>query len=201
MGEWNYLPGGICTKLQRGIPRPVPDPNELFLENLSLIERLISSVCRREGMGNREIEEFAAAVKLRLLENNCAVIRAFQGRTSFATYILAVIARALLDLRDSESRKEHSSVVSAVERDSTDRASAIVRDFLSALPAQDRLLFRLRSASDMTISEIARAVNSEPRRVYRCFESRCAELREKLRAAGIEIADVGPLVGQEYNAD
>jgi hypothetical protein len=72
------------------------DLSDFFLQNLTLIEQTISSVCRRKGMNADEIEEFAAVVKLRLIEDDYAVIAAFQRRSSFGTYIAAVVARLFI---------------------------------------------------------------------------------------------------------
>jgi RNA polymerase sigma factor for flagellar operon FliA len=84
-------------------------PRELLLANLPLIEQIVSLICRRKGMNPDEMEEFAASFKLRLIENDYAIIRAFQQRSSFATYIAAVIGRALLDHRNREWGKWRAS--------------------------------------------------------------------------------------------
>jgi len=77
-------------------------PREVLLANLPLIEQIISSICRRKGMNPDDIEEFSSVVKLRLIENDYAIIRAFKERSSFATYIAAVISRNVLDHRNRE---------------------------------------------------------------------------------------------------
>jgi RNA polymerase sigma factor (sigma-70 family) len=77
-------------------------PSEFLLANLPLIEQIIASVCRRKGMSADDAEEFSAVMKLRLVEDDYAVIRAFKGRSSFATYIAAVVGHALLDYRNRE---------------------------------------------------------------------------------------------------
>lgn len=77
-------------------------PREYLIANLPLIDQITMSICRRKGMPPEEIEEFAAVLKLKLVENDYAIIRAFRERSSFATYIAAVIGRALLDYRRRE---------------------------------------------------------------------------------------------------
>lgn len=79
--------------------RSVNDPASVLLKNLPLIERIIASICHRRGMDADEIEEFAAEVRLRLVEDDYAIIRAFAGRATFGTYMAAVIGRMLLDSR------------------------------------------------------------------------------------------------------
>jgi RNA polymerase sigma factor for flagellar operon FliA len=84
-------------------------PREFLLANLPLIEQIVASICRRKGMNPDEIDEFAAVFKLRLVDNDYAVIRAFRERSSFATYIAAVIGKALLDHRNREWGKWRAS--------------------------------------------------------------------------------------------
>src|SRR5205085_2672080 len=69
----------------------------LLIENLPLLEQIIESICARKGMHADEIEEFAAEVKLRLVSNDYAVINAYAGRSSFKTYLAAVVSKLLLD--------------------------------------------------------------------------------------------------------
>jgi len=56
-----------------------------------------------------EIEEFAGIVRLRLVENDYAILRAFQGRSRFATYIASVIGRMLLDHHNQQWGKWRKS--------------------------------------------------------------------------------------------
>ena len=83
--------------------------SEFLLEKLPLIERVIASICRRKGMCADEIEEFAGIVRLRLVENDYAILRAFQGRSRFATYIASVIGRMLLDHHNQQWGKWRKS--------------------------------------------------------------------------------------------
>lgn len=85
------------------------DPEKFLLDHLSEIERIASSIGRRKRMDAAAIEEFAADVRLRLVADNYAVLRAFQGRSSFATYISAVMTRLLLDQRNREWGKWRAS--------------------------------------------------------------------------------------------
>lgn len=73
--------------------------SDTFLAHLPLIERILGSVCRRNGFPADESEEFAAWAKLRLVDDDYAVIRKFQGRSSFSTYLTTVIANLFRDYR------------------------------------------------------------------------------------------------------
>ncbi len=72
---------------------------ELFTSHLLLIERVLSSVCRRNSFPPDEAEEFASWAKLRLLDDNFAVFRKFQGRSSLSTYLTTVIVNLFRDYR------------------------------------------------------------------------------------------------------
>jgi len=68
----------------------------LFLEHLDLIDQIVRTTGRRRHL-SAEQEEFAGFVRLRLIENDYAVLRKFQNRSSLRTYLAAVIERMSLD--------------------------------------------------------------------------------------------------------
>lgn len=73
------------------------DAQRLFLDNLDLIERIVRSVSRRHHLSFIEQEDFAGFVNVRLLEDDCAVLRKFRGKSSMWTYLVAVVERQVLD--------------------------------------------------------------------------------------------------------
>ena len=73
------------------------ESQRLFLDNLELIERIVRTAGRRHHLSFVEQEDFAGVVNVRLLENDCAVLRKFRGKSSMWTYLAAVIERHLLD--------------------------------------------------------------------------------------------------------
>jgi RNA polymerase sigma factor (sigma-70 family) len=249
------------------------DASEFFLRNLPLIEQTIAAVCRRNGMSADEIEEFSAALKLRLIENDYAVIGAFQRRSSFAAYIAAVAARFLLDQRNKEWGKWRRSAeaerlgeiaiqlerllyrdnhtlteafavlaaahpelaradveqlatrlpprwrrrkVDVEEADLTlsvppptadaecaeaaGRISEIVREAIDELPEDDQFVLRLRFDSDMTVPQIARALQRDAQQLYRRLYTIFGQLHEKLARAGIDASDVANLIGKDIEA-
>ncbi len=78
------------------------DGQRLFLDNLSTIDRVIAAVARRHRLSIHEHEEFRSLVRLRLLEDDARVLRAFEKRSSLATYLTIVISRIFLDFRNQE---------------------------------------------------------------------------------------------------
>jgi len=85
------------------------DARALLEANLDLIERVIRFTARRQRLDESELEEFASIVKLKLVENEYAVIRKFQGRSHLATFITIVVRRMVLDYRIHYWGKWHAS--------------------------------------------------------------------------------------------
>ena len=71
----------------------------LFLENLALIDRVVAFVSRRNHYREDEAEDLEGYVRLRLIENDYAILRKFEGRSSFSTYLTTVIQRLAFQYR------------------------------------------------------------------------------------------------------
>jgi len=74
-----------------------PEARELLTSNLAVVERAVGFASRRYRLDLNDAEEFAAVVKLKLVDNDYAILRAYEARSSFATYISIVIQRLALD--------------------------------------------------------------------------------------------------------
>ena len=74
---------------------------EVYLANRELIEDAIAAVCRRRRLVPDEADEFAADARLHLIKNDYAVLRAFAGRSSLRTYVIAVLSHLFLDWRNA----------------------------------------------------------------------------------------------------
>lgn len=70
-------------------------PEELFSSNLKLIDAVITGVCRRAGLRDADAEDFASAAKLALIENDYAILRSFEGRSSLGSFLTVVVQRLL----------------------------------------------------------------------------------------------------------
>lgn len=77
----------------------VMNPRELFETSLSTIDSVVSAVCRRAHLRGADAEDFASTARVHLLENDCAVLRRYEGRSSLAGYLTVVISRLLSDER------------------------------------------------------------------------------------------------------
>lgn len=75
------------------------DAEQLFLSQLPLIERIVASICRRKCCFGDEAEDFGQWVKLRLIEDDYAVLRKFRGRSKLSTYLNTVVHNLFRDYR------------------------------------------------------------------------------------------------------
>ena len=86
------------------------DAEALFRANLAVIDRVIGEVCRRGRLPPAEVEDFASAVRLALIENDYEILRRWQGRATLAGYLNIVIRRLLADRRDRDLGRWYPSV-------------------------------------------------------------------------------------------
>lgn len=75
---------------------------DLFASHADTIADVVAFVCRRHRLPADQAEEFTSRFHLKLVDDDCAVLRRFQGRSSMRTYLVAVGERLLLDWRISE---------------------------------------------------------------------------------------------------
>jgi RNA polymerase sigma factor for flagellar operon FliA len=69
------------------------NPETTYLQNLDTIERIAAFVARRNHLNADESGEFIQVVRVKLFENDYAIIRKFQGLSAFRTYLTTVILR------------------------------------------------------------------------------------------------------------
>jgi RNA polymerase sigma factor for flagellar operon FliA len=112
-------------------PPSDPTPEELFVENLPLIEEIIGHCCRKSHFTPHEAEDFGGHVRLKLIEDDYAVFRKFRGRSSIRTYLTTVISRLLLDYQNHIWTKwRHSAEAERLGRVAMRLEQLLVRDGL-----------------------------------------------------------------------
>ncbi len=72
---------------------------DLFSSRLDLIRDVVRYTCRRYCLSSEEAADFASHVNLKLMDQDCAVLRKFQGKSSERTYLGTVIQRLYHDYR------------------------------------------------------------------------------------------------------
>lgn len=167
------------------------EPREFLLENLPLIRQITASICRRRGMETEDIEDFISEVQLRLISDDYAIIRAFRRRSSFPTFLAAVVTRQLLDYRNRRWGKWH--------------ASAEAERLGDTAIAVERALYRDRQ----TVDEALAALSGEhPELTREDIEELRARLPRRLRrkmvnldeATAVAAPDVQPDAGHSETA-
>ncbi|HYC88331.1 MAG TPA: sigma-70 family RNA polymerase sigma factor [Thermoanaerobaculia bacterium] len=78
------------------------DPESTYLEHLASIERIAAFVARKNHLNPDDTVEFVQVVRCRLFEDDYAIIRKFEGRSSFTTYLTTVINRLFYEWRVKE---------------------------------------------------------------------------------------------------
>lgn len=140
---------------------------ELFLDHLALLERILACVGRRLGARD-EAEDFASWAKLRLIENDYAILAKFEGRASFGTFLHTVVVNLARDYRISRWGKWRPSA--AAKRLGTlavELETALVRDGLALEEAVSTIIGR---HSETDRDELETLAAQLPERMPRRFE-------------------------------
>jgi RNA polymerase sigma factor (sigma-70 family) len=76
--------------------------HNLYSEHADTIESVLAYTRRAHRLSADDADEFSSWARLRLLEDDCAILRKFQGLSSFKTFLVTVIQRLFLDWRIKE---------------------------------------------------------------------------------------------------
>lgn len=69
----------------------------MLLEHLPLVDKIVRTTGRRRHLSPVELEDFSGVVRLRLIDDDHAILRKFRHRSSWWTYLSAVVERLSLD--------------------------------------------------------------------------------------------------------
>lgn len=116
------------------------DPRRLYEEHLDLIGTICSSIGRRNGCRPDEIEDFTSQVHVKLLEDECARLAKFEGRSSLRTFLVATIANLFRDWR--------------IEKWGKWRPSALAQRLGPLAVRLERLLYRDRRSFAEAVREL-----------------------------------------------
>ena len=72
-------------------------PAELFLAHLPHIDKVVAHLCRKHHFQKEECEDFRGRVRVKLIEDDYAIIRKFKGRSSLKTYLTTVVSNEMKD--------------------------------------------------------------------------------------------------------
>ncbi len=90
-------------------PVAIEPVEEWLASNVPLVERLCRYVCRDTRMSPADVDEFVSSVLLKLVDDDYAVLRGYEGRAQMSSFLIVVIRRALSDDRAREHGKYRPS--------------------------------------------------------------------------------------------
>ncbi len=120
--------------------QPDRDHEALLVAALPVVDEVVRFVCRRGRCRPDETEEFAAWVRLRLVEDDYGILRQYAGRSSLKSYLAVVVQRLFID-----ARRQHLGVW---------RPSAEARRLGPLAVRLDTLLHRDQMALDQAIDQL-----------------------------------------------
>lgn len=73
--------------------------------NEAAIEGVLRYICRKEGLRDDSAEEFSQWTRLKLIENDCAILRSFKGTCPFKNFLITVVLNKYRDWLDETKGK------------------------------------------------------------------------------------------------
>lgn len=142
-----------------------------LVELLPFIERSVRCCARRYRLDAADAEELEGQIKLRLLEDDCAVLRQFRGTSRLTTYLTKVIVNLTLDHLRREGRWRPSAGALREGRVAVELEELIYRDGCSLSEAHQ--ILGDRHAGGVELAELERlAAVLRPRRQVRVLHMR-----------------------------
>jgi len=81
------------------------DQDHPYSSNEDAIERILKFICRKEGLRDHLADDFCQWTRLKLIDNDSAILRSFKGEASFKTFLVTVIGNKYRDWLDSQYGK------------------------------------------------------------------------------------------------
>ena len=143
---------------------------KLLLEHLGAIERFAARLARNSGFRDAEVDDFVGSVRLKLVDENYAVLRRHRGESSLRGYLKMVVGNLLRDERNHLLGKYRPSVV-ATRRgpDAVQLDRFVRRDGLDTETAIR--MVRERHPRGRSADELRRLADALPERRSRRFVS------------------------------
>jgi RNA polymerase sigma factor (sigma-70 family) len=140
-------------------------PEAIFLEHLETIEKAIRFALRGGPRACEDPDDFASWVKLKLIENDYAIIRKFEHRSTFAAFISVVVHRLFADYRIAHWGKWHpSSQAKHLGEPALTIEILLIRDGRSLDEALALLKTRWPYLTAEEVTQIAARLPQRPRR-------------------------------------
>jgi RNA polymerase sigma factor for flagellar operon FliA len=152
------------------------DYQRLLLDHLDLVDQIVRTTGRRRHLSATERDDFASFVNLRLVDDDYAILRKFQNRSTLWTYLAAVIERLSLDFcAEKWGRWRPSAMADRLGPIAVILERLVTRDSHTIEEAME--IVRTNHDSAMTYGELRRIWDQLPTRV------RTTEVGEEAAAA------------------
>jgi RNA polymerase sigma factor for flagellar operon FliA len=126
------------------------NPEILILEHLGWINRVSEMTCTQHGVWGPEAEDFAASVRLKIMEDDYAILRRHRGESSLKTYLAAIVHRKFLDhWREQRGRWRPSAEARRLGPPAPDLEALVYRDNYRLDQAGEKL----RTSGRTTLSD------------------------------------------------
>lgn len=132
------------------------NPEAIVVENLAHIQKSATVAARQFGLHGDDAEDFASWVKIRLMEDDYAVIRKFRGESGIRTYLTTVILRMLFAYsRELRGRWRPSAAAERLGPPADELERLVHRDGYSLPQASEKLRTEGRTAlTDRELAEL-----------------------------------------------
>lgn len=135
----------------------------LFLKHLDWIDKVASIACSNHGVWGADAEDFTAWVRMKLVEDDYAVVRRFRGESELKTYLASVVVRHFFDFERAEwGRWRPSTVAQRLGAAAVDVERLVRRDGYTLQQAGEKL--RTAGRTTLTDAELARLLDQLPER-------------------------------------
>ena len=133
----------------------------LFLEHLDFIDTVASNACRRKGIVGADAEDFTSEVRMKLMEDDYAVVRRFVGTSEFKTYLTAVVGRSVVNFfREQRGRWRSSAMAERLGTDVVELERLVLGGGYSVQQAGEKL--RTEGRTTRSDADLARLFGQLP---------------------------------------
>ncbi|HEU4454773.1 MAG TPA: sigma-70 family RNA polymerase sigma factor [Longimicrobium sp.] len=135
----------------------------LFLEHLGWIDKVASLTCGKNGVRGDDVEDFTSWVRMKIMEDDYAILRKFRGESRIMTYLATVVVQQFFNFeRARRGRWRSSAMAELLGAPAAELERLVRRDGYTVGQAGETL----RTAGRTTLSdaELARLLDRLPAR-------------------------------------
>jgi RNA polymerase sigma factor (sigma-70 family) len=140
------------------------NPEAILVEHLGYIEKVAIRNCRHSGLHGPDAEDFVSWLKIRLMEDDYAVIRKFRGDSRITTYLAMVVARQLFAyLREKRGRWRPSAAAERLGPPADELEDLVYRQGYTLTQAGEKLRTEGRTTlSDLELARLLEQLRERP---------------------------------------